>query len=66
MCKVSVFKRGLCDIKESLYLYGRKLFEKVLKIPNMIHVVWEDSQFLNLSGKHGGCEVTWSLWLCVG
>lgn len=43
MCKVSVFKGGVSDIKESLYLYGQRLFEKVLNIPNMIHAVGKDS-----------------------
>ncbi len=67
-CARSVFlkKGGVCNIKESLYLYGRKLFEKVLNIPNMIHVEWKDSEFLNLIGKHGGYELTRWLWLCVG
>lgn len=66
VCKVSVFMVGVSDIKESLFLYGQKLYEKVLNILNMIRVEWEDTESLNLSGKHGGCNVTWLLWLCVG
>lgn len=57
MCRLTrvqgqCLKRGMCDIKECLYLvYGRKLFEKVPNIPNMIHMVWEDSESINLCAK---------------
>lgn len=57
---------GVSDIKGSLYQSGQKLFEKVLNIPNMIHVVWEDTEASNLSGKYGGCEEILLLWLCAG
>lgn len=46
-CARSDFLRGGGVTSKSLYghLYGRKLFEKVLNIPNMVHVVWENSEF---------------------
>lgn len=57
---------SVSDIKGSLYQSGQKLFEKVLNIPNMIRVVWEDTEASNLSGKYGGCEEILLLWLCAG
>ena len=49
MCKVS---------DPAVYLYGRKQFERVLNIPNTVHVTWKDSEFSNLSGKHEDISVT--------
>lgn len=57
---------GVSDIKGSPYQSGQKLFEKVLNIPNMIHVVREATEPEDLSGKYGGCEEILLLWLCAG